>query len=294
MASQDDFTKEFVVNDGLCPKPVSGPRVTVAFWAIADIEDGDRPEITDEPNFTLTYPVGRGESPYSWKHNAGGGPLDINPNSANNIVWTGHLTIHQLTEYACRQNLHNIKKPEEKPMCWALFRDMPDWLWGRIYQVNGIHEVTLREEAPLHFCAPDGHYIRITESGEVTCDRVIPNDACRFLARFPDYQWDNHGGCNDQGEFCLQACNGLYLRATKGEKGQLRADAPSMDQATKFTTITAPGSVVTLRTKLSTGDSLTLQHDPPYGELYLTNEPNNTWNWFNISYACANFNLFTN
>ncbi len=285
---EHDFESEYLLNDGQCPKPMSGPRVIVAYWAVADIPDGERPEINREPYFTITYPVGWGARPYNWKHNAGGCLDDINPNSANNITWDGNMTLYQRTEYSCRQNFHNLKEPEKKTMNWALSRDMPNWLWARIYEVCEISEVTFREDAPLHFTAPDSHYIRITESGEVVCDKIIPDDSCRFLTRFPGYKWDNHGGSGDEGDFFLLASNRCYLRFSEEDK-KLYADATSQSEATLFTTIRAPGSTVALATSPDCG--YFLRHDPPYGDLYMANKGDNTWSWFNVRYACADFSL---
>ena len=42
---EDDYSRHYMQNDGLCPIPSSGPRVLVGFWAIDDVPTGTKPEV---------------------------------------------------------------------------------------------------------------------------------------------------------------------------------------------------------------------------------------------------------
>ena len=56
----------------------------VGFWANDQVEEGNRPVLTSEPFFTITYPVGRGEACYNWYHFTDDPEEEPHPNSANN------------------------------------------------------------------------------------------------------------------------------------------------------------------------------------------------------------------
>ncbi len=280
----DDYLKDYIKNDATYPLPQSGPRVTVGFWALENPIDGVKPDLNNEPFFTITYPVGRGAECYNWAHCTPDPEDPIHPNSANYITWEeGYLTIFQSTEFGCRPNLGNIKDPERKCMYWEVFRDMPDYLYGRIIATAEISDVVIREKAIIQLRAADGHYIRVTESNEVTCDKRLYDSTCNFTARFPNYIWNEHGGTGDEREFYLQADNGKFLRTRESDNETIFvAEAETMEDALAFNGMIKPGPVINLQTN----DGLFLQHEPPYGKLLLTDGIGSDadWAWFYINY----------
>ena len=280
----DDYTKNYIKYDGLTPFPSSGPRVLVGYWAIDGVPEGTKPEVPDEPLYTIMYPVGNGEQPFNWQHCQNYQDEQVTPNSAKNIQWLdGHLQIDQFTDFGGRPSLYRdlSDQPNTKGIHWVLFRDVPDYLFGKIQRTYEILDVQIREECQLQFRAADGHYIGINDREEVICAKRVPNELCTFTARFPNFTWDEEGGEYDEGAFYLQANNKKYLsKKTIGGKTRLYADA-NREDAELFDAVFSSG-VVSLRS--STG--LVLCHEPPYSELELQDDlpDDSAWVWFNVSY----------
>mgnify|MGYP000261199193 CR=1 FL=1 len=280
----EDYTKHYLVNDALCPVPTSGPRVLVGFWAIDDVNTGDRPEVTDTPLFTIMYPVGKGDEWYNWRHMTGD-PLDPeHPNSANHIQWLdGHLSISQSTEFGGRKNLSILSEPTIKKMHWTLFQDYPKYIWGKIQRTYEIQEISLREECIVQFKAADGHFINLLENGDIVCETRVPNDACNFKVRFPKFTWNSEGGEGDnEGSFYLQASNGCYVTSKISENTVTLCANADKKNAELFTATMASNCSISL----STENQLTLQHIPPYTDLLLkeSKEVDSIWAWFNVNY----------
>lgn len=282
----ENYEEHYLLNDALCPRPISGPRVTVGFWADDNVEEGNRPVLTSEPFFTITYPVG-GCGCYNWYHFTDDPDEEPHPNSATDINWTnGQLNILQSTEFGCRPNLGRVENPpKEKPMFWEIFRDFPTYLWARIVETHEILEITIRERCVLQFYAADGHYIRYSseDNHDIVCDKRVLDDNCKFTARFPDYKWDHEGGSGDSGAFYLVADNGHYIR--RRNSGMLCADVSESEKeerAMLFTATLASGSAISLAAQ---GE--TLQHAPPYGKLEMVDnaQASPIWAWFTVSYG---------
>jgi len=301
MATNDsDYSKHYILINEVCPMPRTGPRVTVAFWAVDPVPPaGTRPELDEEPFFTITYPVGGGAQPFNWNHITDDVEDPLHPNSANHIEWVdGHLKIEQWTTFNCRPNLHTGGRNTLKNMHWELFQDIPPELFGRIVSVKGITDIVIKEMTTLRFTGVDGHFISMNR-GEtrVGCGARLLNEICWFKARFPDYIWDEHGGKGDEGAFFLQAANGCYLRSVVDADGvtRLEADAGDAKKATLFEATISGDGMVSLSTTTKEGKKMTLQHDPPDDDLRLVlrlersseeeSEFNDTYAWFAADYA---------
>ena len=292
----EKYEEHYILNDALCPSPRSGPRVMVGFWAVDGVPEGERPELTDKPFFTITYPVGGGDACYNWAHITDDPEEEPHPNSAQHIEWVdGHLKILQSTEFGCRPNLGRPDTPpNEKPLFWEVFQDFPTYLWGRIIATWEITDIRIRERTVLQFRAADNHFIGLSEDGsdDIVCAKRVPDDSCKLTARFPNYVWDGEGGSGDDGSFYLKADNGKYLRLkSSSDSTTLCADVDEADRAGRAALFTATfggdGAV-----SLAVEEAGTLQHDPPFGKLYFTSgrEADPTWAWFIPDYAQVSAN----
>ena len=286
----DDYKNHYIQNDAVTPLPITGPRVTVGFWADETVADGVKPDFPEEPMFTITYPIIEGDAVYNWQHSTGD-PLDpLHPNSAQEIRWQdGRLSILQSTEFGARPNLGRVTSATEKHMYWEIFRDYPPYLWGRIMATHELTDIVIREGTKLTLQAADAHFLRIVpdSKGVLSCDMRIPDEQCEFTARFPHYLWDDEGGKGDrEGPFYLVANNGCYLVLRKASDGgyALVADGEHPSQAAHFSALMAPGCMISLAVDGGDGQTLTLEHEPPFGALHLVEKGDPVWGWFIARY----------
>ena len=285
----DDHKNHYIQNDALTPRPITGPRVTVGFWADETVEEGVKPKFPNEPLFTITHPIIEGEACYNWQHRTGDPEDPLHPNSAQNICWEhGRLSIQQSTEFGARPNLGQVGPPAEKHMHWELFRDFPPYLWGRIMATHELTDIVIRESAKLRLQAADGHFLRVlSNAGVLSCDKRMPDEHCVFTARFPNYVWDAEGGKGDrEGVFHLEASNDRYLALHKDDDGgyKLQADGETASQAARFSAVMAPGCAISLAVDIDDGQTLTLEHEPPFGALSLVEKGDPVWGWFTACY----------
>ena len=209
-------------------------RVMVAYWEQPDDDEDGPCSCLADPHFTLTYMLGK--SVQGWNHFVASEKDHVNPNSTSNMKWTqGILQIRQYTtingtgEPDGQNRFGNIKE-----LHWGLERDMPPYICGKIWSIQGLTiddlSTDVLPEARLVLSSIErGQYIHPKRSGEIVLEDTLKADTFCYVA-----DWVSHD--TEEAKAVWMTKHGKYLTVKQeGTEWVLDQTEDVDDPNTQFT-----------------------------------------------------------